>query len=457
VEASTYDLVVLGGGPAGYVAAIRGAQLGARTCVVEQTALGGTCLNRGCIPTKALAHSAAIYALASRAEALGVVVSDVRFDLEKAMSHKTKEVKTLVEGLHHLFKARKVELVEGAGQLAAPGVVEVDGRSVRGNNIILATGSEPLVLPGFDVDGEKVVTSTELLELETLPQSLLIAGGSVVGCEFASIFSLLGTRVTLVEMLSRLVPTEDEEVSRRLTAILKRRGVDVRTGLRLANFGATETGVVATAEDGEKFEADLGLVALGRALNVGGLGLEKVGVAHSRKGIEISDGLETSAPGVYAAGDVTGMALLAHAAFAQGAAAAANALGGSETVDYGSVPNAIFTEPEIGSVGMTERAAREEGYELVIGRFPFAASGRARTMGEKEGFVKVVADREGGDLLGVHMIGPHVSELLGEASLAIRTGARIEDLVATIHAHPTLAEAVQEAAMAAQGFGLHSL
>ncbi|MGC8837974.1 MAG: dihydrolipoyl dehydrogenase [Anaerolineae bacterium] len=462
--AARADVVVIGGGPGGYVAALRAAQLGARVVLVEREHLGGVCLNYGCIPTKALLRTVEVLDLVRRAGEFGVVVGEPRLDWAKALQRKDAVVAQLVGGVARLLEKRGVEVVWGEARLRAPHQVEVrtqEGtRTWEARSVILATGSRAAVPPVPGLAGERVWTSREALALERLPESLLVVGGGPVGLEFAALFGACGVQVTVVEMLDRLAPGLDRDIGESLAWVLTQRGVQVRTGTRVAavEHGAGALRVQVAGPAGEEWlETGAVLVAAGRVPHVEGLGLEEVGVRTSRKGIAVDERMQTNVPGVYAVGDVVGGAMLAHVAMHEGVVAAENALGHERRMDYRAVPSCIFTEPEVASVGLSEEAAREAGYEVQVGKFPFANNGKAVSAGEVEGFVKVVASRRFGEVLGLHVVGPHASDLVLEGTLALVLEATLDELESCIHPHPTLGEAVAEAVLGARGRALHSL
>jgi dihydrolipoamide dehydrogenase len=451
-----YDLLVLGGGPAGYPAAIRAAQLGGRVCLVERGPLGGVCLNRGCIPTKTLHAAAHLLELAAGGE--GGVAGTLAVDPAALLGHKDRVVSSLVSGVEKLLKGRRVDLVRGEGRLTSAGAVEVEGRgALEAASIIVATGSSEAVLPGMAFDGKRILSSTDLLDLGRIPASMLIVGGGVIGCEFASIFNAFGTKVTIVEMLPTLIATEDQQVIRFLQTFLKKKGIDLHLGTKVASLETGEGGVLATLEGGGTVEAEIALVSVGRRPNTDGIGLEEAGVTAARAGITVDEHMRTGTAGIFAAGDVVGGWLLAHVATREGVVAAANALGSDQAVDYSAVPVTIYTLPEIARVGLTEQEAKAQGIETATGRFPFAANGKAKGLREEDGFVKWVAEKDGGRLLGLHVIGPQATELLGAGILAVQRGLGAHDLAEAIFPHPTLSEALGEAAEAVEGRAIHLL
>lgn len=454
-----YDLVVIGGGPGGYVAALRGAQLGARVALVEEKRVGGVCLNEGCIPTKALARSVELLLDIERAQEFGILVSEPALDFAKMMARKEMVVEKLVSGVEALLQARKVELFKGKGRLLAPNKVAVDGRELSTRGIIIATGAEPGKPPVAGLDLEGVLTSSEILELEEAPSRLVIVGGGVIGMEFVTLFNALGTKVTVIEMLSSLLPPVDEELSRRYLNLVRREGVEVHLNSPLR--GVQKKGPTLLVEYGadekvESVEAEYVLIATGRLPYTEGLGLAELGVKTEGRAIVVDDYLQTSVPGVYAVGDVTGGWMLAHVAFRQGEIAAENALGDKKGLDYRAVPYCVFTLPEIAGVGLTEQEAKGKGIPYKKSIFRFTASGRALTMGETTGLVKMLCHEEG-EVLGLHIMGPRATDLIAEGALAIQMGAKASDIVATIHAHPTLPEAVREAALGQFEGPIHAL
>jgi dihydrolipoyl dehydrogenase len=457
------DVCIIGTGPGGYIAAVRAAQLGMKVAVVEREELGGICLNRGCIPTKAMLRSAEVFHTMQRSEDFGILAKDVTVDFGKVIAHREKVVKQLVGGVGGLLKSYGVEVVRGTAKLAERGKVRVTGSSdstITAKNVVLATGSSPAKLPVPGADGPNVIDSDGALALTEIPKSLLIIGGGAIGCEWACVFGAFGTKVTIVEMLPTLLPLEDEEMGRTLARSLGRQGVTIHTEAKLEEIAQGDDGLsvgVLTLKDGkqERVSAEKVLVGVGRRPNSADLGLEGAGVSLDRRGfIEVDDHLKTTAGNVYAIGDVTGKQLLAHLAMHQGVAAVEAIAGKGHPMDYKVVPACTYTHPEVASVGLSEKEAREQGYDVVIGKFPFQANARSLAHGDAEGMVKMVADAKYGELLGVHIIGSTASELIPEAALGIRLESTLEDIAHTIHAHPTMAEAVGQAAWAALGGAL---
>ncbi len=457
-----FDVVVIGGGPGGYVSAIRGAQKGAKVALVEKDRVGGTCLNRGCIPTKALYYSARSIEAVRRADNFGVKVGRFEFDLARAVERKDEVVGRLVSGVEQLLKGNGVEVFRGEGFVEAEGRVVVkrdEGSDVIGaKKIIIATGSEPAMIPAFNIDRENVLTSTEVLNLKEVPESLLIIGGGIMGCEFAVMFSIFGSSVKVVELLPEILSGEDRAVVRVVLRRFKELGIDVLAGVSVEAVEVTERGVKTSLTDGREFITEKVLVTIGRSFNSSGLGLEALGVEVDEKGrIVVNERMETSVNGIYAIGDVTGGILLAHVASSEGITAVSNALGESRTMDYSVVPYGIFTEPEIAGVGLKEKEAKERGMDVKIGRFPYGASGKALGMGEVDGFVQILSDPSTDRVLGCSIVGAHATDLIGEVAIAMKLGAKTEDIAQTIHAHPTLPEIVMEAAEDVHGFSIHKI
>jgi dihydrolipoamide dehydrogenase len=463
-----YDLLVIGAGPGGYVAAIRGAQLGLRVGVVERKTVGGVCLNEGCIPSKALIRNAEVLALFKRRAEFGISCDNLKADFGVAVERSQKAVKRLTKGVEFLFKKNRVDLIKATGRLVASGKVQVKGedgkeRRVVAKKIILATGTRVRSLPGVEIDRSDILTSDEALLLKRLPKSFLIIGGGATGVEFAYVFAVYGVEVTLVELMPRLLPTEDHEISEHLEGAFKKLGIRVLTATRVEGVkrdGKQLTVALKSERKGEKasdlLEVEKILVAAGRQANVEDLGLEGVGVKLEKGFVRTDEHLETTASGTYAIGDVAGKALLAHSAMAEGVYVAERIAGRNPVpLDYQNVPNCVYCQPQVARVGWTEEEARKSGREIRIGRFPFQANGKALALGETEGFVKIVADTKYGEILGVHMIGAEVTELIGEATLARFVEATAFEVKGTIHPHPTLSEAVMEAAGAVCGEAIH--
>ncbi len=466
VGQEVFDVAIIGSGPGGYVAAIRAHQLGLRTAIIEKDArMGGTCLLRGCIPTKVLLHDAALLGKIRRASKHGFNTSEVEVDFSKVQKRKSVIVSKLTKGVEFLMKKNDVTTFKGTATLAGPGHIAVEGNGatteVRAKQVIVATGSEPRPLPGYDVDGRYVITNNEALDLESIPKSMVIVGGGAVGVEFASIYSSFGTKVTLLEVLPHLVPIEDEDVSKELRRTLKKQGIDVHTGARLESAtvkkGALEVLFRTGKGEEKRVKAEKLLMATGRAPNTAGLGLEKLGVVTDDKGyVKVNEYMETSVPDVYAIGDIVPTPWLAHVASHEGVVAVERIAGRNPVpIRYDQVPGCTYCEPQVASVGLTEAAARAAGHTVKVGKFPFSAIGKAMIEDATDGFVKVVADEKYGEILGVHMIGNGVTELIAEAVASIGLEATAEDLIHTIHAHPTLSEAVHEAMEGVYGVSIH--
>ncbi len=457
------DIAILGSGPGGYVAALRAAQLGAQVVVIEEAAVGGVCLNIGCIPTKALLRSAEVYRSFGRAKSFGLKLEgSVTPDWPAIQARKARVVKRLVGGVELLLRKAGVQVIQGRGRFVSPRVLEVttaEGKPrVECKQVVIATGSRPmqLPLPGMDLPG--VIDSTGALALEELPERLLIIGGGVIGVEFADIFNAFGVQVTVVEMLDSLLPLMDAELGPALAKVLNKRRVRMHLDSRVTGAEAVEGGLkatVATPKGDIEVEADKVLVAVGRRPNVEDLGLEVAGVHVEKTGIPVDEQMQTNVPGVYAIGDVTGAWQLAHVASVGGEVAVEHALGHEAKIDYKTVPGCVYTEPEVASVGLTEAQAVEQGYEVQVGKFPLSANGKALTYGENDGFVKIVAETGFGEVLGMHIFAPHASDLIHEGGLALALEATLDEVVATIHGHPTLGEAVREAALEVRGEALH--
>lgn len=460
----SFDLIVIGAGPGGYVAAIRAAQLGLKTAVIEREAkLGGTCLRVGCIPSKALLESSELYEQSREHFAeRGIVVNDVGINLPQMMEHKDGVVAQLDGGIQGLLKKNKVARYFGHGRLLGGGQVEVteDGGNVvslAAKSILIATGSVSSSFPGMEPDGDRIGTSTEALSWPEVPEHLVVIGAGVIGLELGTVWRRLGSKVTVLEYLPRILPGTDSQIAKEAQKILQKQGMNFQLGTRVKNVSANELGCTIEIEDQDSISCDRVLIAVGRRPCTDNLGLEAAGVATDKRGfIQVNSAYGTTAPGVYAIGDVIGGAMLAHKAEEEGIAFAERLATGTGHINYGTIPGVIYTAPEIASVGETEDALRERGHKIKVGRFSFAANGRARAAGHMEGFVKIIADAETDRILGVHIIGAHAGELIAEAAVAMEFGASAEDLARCCHAHPTLAEAVKEAAMAVDRRAIHS-
>jgi dihydrolipoamide dehydrogenase len=467
-DPETYDVAILGSGPGGYVAAIRAGQLGLKTLLIEKDPFfGGTCLHVGCIPSKAFLHTAELIDRIRHAREHGIVVESIRLDWSAMLKRKEKVVRKLAAGISMLLRNNRVGHVQGFGRIAGPGLLEVDTeegpKPFRARNIVVATGSSPRTVPGLPIDGERILTNTEMLSLPARPERLAVVGAGAVGAEFASMFASFGTKVVLIELLPRLLPLEDEEVSETVLRSFRRRGIEVLTGTRVQSAADGSEGLTIGYHlpDGSAGErvVDKVLVAVGRSPRTEGIGLETVGIELDRsKGgaIPVDGFLETKAKGVYAIGDVVATQQLAHVASAEALVAIEKIAGKPvRPLNYDHMPNATYCSPEVASVGLTEARARERGYDVRVGRFPFAASSKASILGENEGFVKVVSEARYDELLGVHIVGPHATDLIAEAVVALTHEATAESLMHSVHPHPTLSEAVMEAAHGAVGHPIH--
>jgi len=463
VAAQRFDVVVVGTGPGGYVAAIRCAQLGLSVAAVEDDRPGGVCLNWGCIPTKALLRNAEIVGLFQRAEEFGVTVDKWTADYAQAVQRSRRVADRMAKGVEFLFRKNKITLVPGTGTLKARNVVEVKGKdgvqTLEAKAIILATGSEPRSLPGVTIDEKQVISSNGAVRIEATPASLIVIGAGAVGMEFADVYGAYGVPVTVLEALPRVLPIEDEEVSALLARVFSRRGMTIRTGVRVQKVGPGKAGLAVEIEaegKAERLEAEQVLMAVGRASKTKGLGLEALGVATERGLVTVGPTMETSVKGIFAVGDMTGRQMLAHKAMAEGVVAAEAIAGRSpHPVDYDNVPSCTYCRPQVASIGLSEAKARTNGREIAVGRFPFTANGKAVALGETEGFLKVVADKRTGEILGVHIVGSEATEMIHEFAVGRTLEATLEEIIHTIHAHPTLSEAALEATLAALGQAIH--
>ena len=463
MAAQRFDVVVVGTGPGGYVAAIRCAQLGLSVAAVEDDRPGGVCLNWGCIPTKALLRNAEIVGLFQRAEEFGVTVDKWTADYAQAVQRSRRVADRMAKGVEFLFRKNKITLVPGTGTLKARNVVEVKGKdgvqTLEAKAIILATGSEPRSLPGVTIDEKQVISSNGAVRIEATPASLIVIGAGAVGMEFADVYGAYGVPVTVLEALPRVLPIEDEEVSALLARVFSRRGMTIRTNVRVQKVSPGKAGLTVEIEaegKAERLEAEQVLMAVGRASRTKGLGLEALGVASERGLVTVGPTMETSVKGIFAVGDMTGRQMLAHKAMAEGVVAAEAIAGRSpHPVDYDNVPSCTYCRPQVASIGLSEAKARTNGREIAVGRFPFTANGKAVALGETEGFLKVVADKRTGEILGVHIVGSEATEMIHEFAVGRTLEATLEEIIHTIHAHPTLSEAALEATLAALGQAIH--
>ena len=459
--AQSFDVVVIGGGPGGYVAAIRAAQLGFSTACVEAKHLGGICLNWGCIPTKSLLRNAEVWETVQHAEDYGLKIDNVSFDFSKIIARSRGIADRMSKGVAFLFKKYQVTHIEAYGKLLAPnrvGTFDAGGTQtgeIEAKHVILATGARPRSIPGIEIDREKVISYFEAMSLKERPERLIVLGAGAIGVEFAYFYNALGTQVTIVEMLDHLLPIEDEEVSKELERAFRKKKITIKTGSRVQGIEKTADGVRVTvtgAKGDEVLEGDVALMAVGVQGNVENIGLEETGVTLDRGYIKVDEYYRTNVPGVYAIGDVVGPPWLAHVASAEGITCV-EAIAGKHPVpvNYDNIPGCTYCQPQVASVGLTEKKAREQGYELKIGKFPFTASGKAVAAGHAEGFVKMIYDAKYGELLGAHIIGAEATELIAEAALGRTLETTEHELIKTVHAHPTLSEALMEATAVAYG------
>lgn len=458
-QTKKFDIAVLGGGPGGYPAAIRAAQHGKSVVLIEAKELGGTCLNRGCIPSKTLIASAEVFQRVKEAEEFGIVVGNVGFNYAKMVNRKNQIVSKIRKSLEGLIASNKITLVRGFGKLTSPNTIKVTGQDnliIQADKIIIATGSEPRNITAFPFDYKKIHDSTSLLEIEELPKKIAIIGGGVIGCEFASLFAMLGVEVTILELLPRLIPMESIGVSAALTKAFKDKGIRIETSVAVDKIETSESGVIVHLAGNQTLNADIALVAVGRSLNTIGIGLEQAGIKTLDNGlIPVNEKMETGVPGIYAIGDIASKWWLAHVASHQGLVAADNAAGKEAHMNYNAVPSVIFTHPEIGTVGLSLEQAIEQGYQATLGAFPFQALGKSQAADQTEGFAQIVTDKKTGQILGAQVVGHEASSLIAEMAVAIGNELTLESITETIHAHPTIAEAWLEAALIASDTPLH--
>lgn len=472
--ATEYDLVILGGGTGGYVSAIRASQLNLKVAIVEKGKLGGTCLHKGCIPSKALLRSAEVYKTAKKSEDFGILTNDVTYDFSKVQERKSNIVEQLYKGVQHLMKQGKIDVYEGLGRILgpsifspSPGTISVEMNNGEENqmlipkNVVIATGSRPRTLPGLEVDGEFVMTSDEALEMKSLPESIIIVGGGVIGIEWASMLADFGVKVTVVEYADRIIPTEDQEISKEMQRLLKKKGIKIVTSAKvLPDTLKKDNGVSIKAEHKgteKEFTAEKLLVSVGRQANVEDIGLQNTEIVVEKGFIQTNEYFQTKESHIYAIGDVIGGLQLAHVASHEGITAVEHLAGENpDPIDYTTISKCIYSNPEAASVGLTEEEAKEKGHNVKSGKFLFKAIGKALVYGESDGFVKIIADKDTDDLLGVHMIGPHVTDMISEAGLARVLDATPWEVAHTIHPHPSLSEAIGEAALAVDGKAIHS-
>src|ERR671919_1097492 len=458
--AKKFDVVVVGTGPGGYVGAIRCAQLGLTVATVEDDRPGGVCLNWGCIPTKALLRNAEVLHLVESADRFGIKVDNVRADYAEAIKRSRGVADRMAKGVEFLFRKNKIALFSGTGALTSKTTVEVRGAAgtetlEAGRGVILATGSQPKSLPGVSIDEKLVISSNGAVRNETRPASIIVIGAGAVGMEFADVYAAYGSQVTVLEALQRVLPVEDEEVSTLLSRLFGRRNITLKTGVKVSTVKPGGPGAVVET-DGGRLEAEQVLMAVGRGARTAGIGLEAVGIQLERGFVKVAPTMETSVKGVYAIGDMAGGPLLAHKAMAEGVIAA-EAIAGQHPrpLDYGNVPSCTYCRPQVASIGLSEAKAKDNGRDVTVGKFPFTASGKAVALGETDGFVKVVADKATGEILGVHIVGPEATEIIHEFAVGRTLEATLEEIMHTVHAHPTLSEAALEATLAALGQAIH--
>lgn len=463
---SKFDVVVIGAGPGGYVAAIRAAQLGYKTACVEDDALGGICLNWGCIPTKALLESAAMIQHLGHAEEFGVTLGEIKTDLGQAVKRSRAVSERLVKGIGFLFKKNKITHFPGRGRLSGKGQIQIQGKdgdtqTVTAEHVILATGSRPRDLPFLKIDHDRVWDSTDAVLAKEPPKTLAIIGAGAIGCEFADVHASFGTEVTIIEALDRLLPLEDKDCSAVVEKSYRKRGMQILTGVKVEKAEIGKKGVTLTVKtakgETQTIEAERVLSAIGRVPNTEDIGLEELGVERTEQGyLKVDARMRTNVPGIYAIGDVAGPPLLAHKGSHEGVACVEGIHGDEHAgIDYGNIPNCTYCHPEVASVGLTEADAREQGIDIEVGVFPWSANGRALTAGDSEGFVKVIRDKRYSELVGAHIVGPHATELIAEFVVGRHLETTVEEMDRAMHPHPTLSEAIGEAALAASGHALH--
>ena len=469
--AKEYDVVILGGGTGGYVAAIRASQLGLKAAIVERDQLGGTCLHKGCIPSKALLRSAEVYRQSKKADYYGVELTGVTLNFQKVQQRKNQIVEQLYKGVQHLIQKGKVDVYHGTGRILGPsifspmpGTISVEMQDGSENemlipkHVIVATGSRPRTLDGIHVDGQIILTSDEALKMSSLPKSILIVGGGVIGIEWASMLADFEVEVTVLEYSDRILPTEDDDISSEMTKLLKKRHIRIKTNVKMdtKTLQISDKGVTVSLENGETYTAEKMLLCVGRVANIENIGLENTDIKIENACIKVNDYFQTKESHIYAIGDVIGGLQLAHVASHEGIRAVEHITGmKNEPLYYANIARCVYSNPEIASVGLTEQEAKRQGLTITIGKFPFKAIGKALVHGDAEGFVKIVADHHTNDVLGVHLIGPHATDLISEAALALLLNATPWEMGATIHPHPSLSEVIGEAALAVEGRAIH--
>jgi dihydrolipoamide dehydrogenase len=455
-------VVVIGGGPGGYVSAIEAAQLGASVTLIENDFLGGTCVNRGCIPTKAMIHTANLLHEIGRAAEYGIVVKEYELDFMKASARKERIINQLRDGIGYLMKKNKITVINGRASITDHCRIFVEGnqpREVLGDRMIIASGSKPALLPVEGINEKDVLNSDDVLAMKSLPRSMIVIGGGVIGVEFAQLFKRMNVDVSIIEMMPGILPEEDQEIAKALERTLRKEGITIYTDAKVMRIGTAPSGVkevlFSSNSKDMRVEGEKVLVSVGRHPCTEGLGLEKVGIALQNGCIVVNDRMETNIKNVYAVGDVVGGAMLAHKAMAEGRCAAKNAMGVEKRMDYKAIPRCIWTYPEVAAVGLTEQQAKERYDDVKVSSFPFIANGKAKILGETQGFAKIIAESRYGEILGVHLFGPHATEMIAESVLGMEMEATIDSFTGTIHPHPTLSEALLEASLGLQGKALH--
>ena len=451
-----YDLAIIGSGPGGYVAGLYASRKNLKVCIIESSLVGGTCLNRGCIPTKSLLNSASILTTLKESSIHGVEVKDYKIDFEKVLARKDEIVSRLKAGIETLFRANKIDLLRGHAKIIGPNTIKIDGKDeISAKNIIIASGSKVAELPNIKIDEDAILSSDGVLAIKGLPKSIVIVGGGVIGCEFASLFSAFGAKITIVELMDRLIPTQSREASRKLEVIFKKKGIDILTSSKVESITRAKT-IDVTVSGGKKIETEKVFVSVGRKPNIDGLGLEGIGIKTENGRIVVDKHLRTNVKNIYAVGDSVSGPFLAHKASYDGILACDNILGEAREIDYSNIPSCIWTDPEIASVGLSEEEAKAKYPDVRIAKFPYLASGKAFLEGKTEGFIKIIGDSKG-NILGVEIFGKGACDLIGEATLAKTLKINIRDWARVVHGHPTLSEIVQEAVHIFCGTPIHSV